>query len=168
MAKQQRPAEAPKPPAGGPFPDVSHERRDIDAAAVFWSGVGFAILVLSSTALAYGLSAELFRGPPPARPMRLPPAVADSRERPPSPRLEAIEDLRQGRRARLHPPRAASHLVPQEQELEKGGDGAIPIKEAMRNLKLEVRKDPTPAPLTFTTRLPSKGSAGRTQTGGDR
>ncbi|MBY0228550.1 MAG: hypothetical protein K2W96_04640 [Gemmataceae bacterium] len=154
---------------------MRHERRDIDAATVFWSGIGFAILAASSVGFSVWLCVQLMRSPPPARDPGLPRAAVDANERPPAPRLEAIEDLdaqtdalreRKRRkpeerdeplRGELLPPRAAWDFKRQRKE------NPIPQPSA-ESLKLKARKEP--APLHFSTRLPSKASAGRTTTGG--
>jgi len=97
---------------------------------------------------------------------------------PPQPRLEALEDLgwyvlemdqRIKGKPRLLPPRAAEHFAPQDKLLAEGDKekGQLPIKEAFKQLqgKLPTRPD-SKAPTTWSTPLPSRGAAGRVETGG--
>ena len=147
-------------------PDVRFERTDITASAIvkfgIYLGTGVALVVVSM--LWYGWSLQAHYSKP--DPLALPRASTDG-ERPPEPRLEAQEDLDRGE-ARMFPPRAAEYLKSQRDQLRDGSGSALPIEAAMDTAKsLPFRKTgDNAAPTSFSRRLPSKSSSGKSETGG--
>jgi hypothetical protein len=91
----------------------------------------------------------------------LPAAAVDADRLPPQPRLEEIEDVREGKFT-YYPPRAEEYLSPEEKRLAQGGKGDLPIGKAIDALagKLPASRG---GPLGA---LPSKASSGRSSTGG--
>ena len=149
-------------------PEVRFERTDITAGTIVKCGVGLALGVgLVALAMLWygrGLQAE-YRKPDP---LDLPRASADDDRRPPEPRLEALEDLGEGK-ADMFPTRAADYYKPQLEQLKDGGKDILPIESAMEAVtgSLPVRKaGDRAAPKSFTIRLPGKASSGRAETGG--
>jgi hypothetical protein len=91
----------------------------------------------------------------------LPPAAVDRERLPPQPRLEELDDLRQGK-TELWPQRGRNFLGPEEKRIEPS------VNEAMTELagKLPAKEGPSATPPNFLRRLPSRASAGRLETGG--
>jgi hypothetical protein len=152
-------------------PEVRFEREDIAPGTVLKFGIGLAVLVAVSSWLMWWMFHTVLRYERDRKKTDLPPAAVDARESdrlPPEPRLEAFDDLRD-RNVKLMPPRARESLAGQEELLTQGDAkrGILPIEEAIDEIKLPSRKGPqsTP-PESFSRRLPSKASAGRSETGG--
>jgi hypothetical protein len=148
--------------------EIRFERTDITAGTIVKCGVGLGagVGLVVLTMLWYGrvLQAE-YRKPDP---LDLPRASTDDDRRPPEPRLEALEDLGEGK-ALMFPTRAADYYKPQLEQLKDGGEGVLPIESAMDAVteSLPVRKaGDRAAPKSFTIRLPGKASSGRAETGG--
>lgn len=135
-------------------PEVRYEREDIDAGGVFRSGLVLAALAAASAAFSIWLSLGFLRLPLPGSAQALP-TLAGENTRPPEPRLEAIEDLEKGRH-QLLPPRAREYLHPQEELLEKGGAGVIPIEQVFREMTFPSTKGKL-APMS----QPNRSAAGR-------
>ena len=157
------------PEAAPVHPAVRFERTDITADGVvkfgifLASGVGLVVVAM----LWYGnVLLEQHRKPDA---MALPKAATDADNRPPEPRLEALEDLRENK-PRMFPPRAAEYYAPQRELLKTGGGKSTSIDSAMAAVTiLPVRKaGDSVAPENFSIRLPSKASSGMTETGGAR
>ena len=146
--------------------EVRFERTDITAGAIvkfgIYLGIGVGLVVVSMLWYGWSLQAQHRKRDP----LDLPRASTDG-ERPPEPRLEAQEDLDRGE-ARMFPPRADEYLKPQREQLRDGSASAMPIESAMDVAKsLPYRKTGDNAPPTsFSRRLPSKASSGKSETGG--
>ena len=163
MAKHT-PAPAPVHPA------VRFERTDITANGVVKFGLylstGVGLVVVSM--LWYG--DVLIRQHRKLDALALPPASTDADRRLPEPRLEALEDLRENK-PRMFPPRAAEYYAPPLERLKTGDEdkGILKIEVAMGAVSksLPVRKTgDNAAPTSFSRRLPSKASSGKSETGG--
>lgn len=157
-------------PAPAPAnPEVRFERKDITSGSVLKFGVylagGVGFVVVSM--LWYG--DVLLRQHRKLDALDLPRASTDEDRRPPEPRLEALEDLRENK-PRMFPPRAAEYYAPQLERLKSGGGTGTPIESAMGAVQsLPTRKTgDRAAPESFSIRLPSKASSGKTETGGPR
>jgi hypothetical protein len=151
-------------------PEVRFEREDIAPGTVFKFGIALAVLVAVSSWVAWWMFNLVLRQEAQVKKTDLPPAAVDSERLPPGPRLEALEDIHD-RKVKLMPPRAREFLVAQEKLLTEGdkNQGILPIETAIEEIKLPSRKGAGSAPpASFSTRLPSKASAGRMETGGGR
>ena len=149
-------------------PEVRFERIDITAGSIVKFGIylaaGVSLVVVSM--LWYGRALQTQNRKP--DPLNLPRASTDDERQPPEPRLEAMEDLDEGK-ASMFPPRAAEYYSSQREQLKTGGGAVTPIESAMETVSksLPVRKTgDRAAPTSFSTRLPSKASSGKTETGG--
>jgi hypothetical protein len=144
-------------------PEVRFERTDITARGIVLYGVvfggGAAVIALAMTWFGH----FLVRAEQPLKKTDLPEARVDADRLPPEPRLEAIEDVRRDD-VKLHPPRAAEFLQPQERTLVYGDEkkGVLPIEKAIADLawKLPVRKARPATPPT-----PSDTGSGRQSSG---
>jgi hypothetical protein len=149
-------------------PEVRYEREDIAPGTVLKFGLGLAVLVAASSWLMWWMFHIVLRQENKVKKTDLPAAAVDADRLPPAPRLEALEDVRE-RNVKLMPPRAREALAGQEELLAKGDPkkGILPIKDAIEEIRLPSRKGlDSAAPASFATRLPSKASAGRRETGG--
>lgn len=149
-------------------PEVRFERHDIAPASVLNFAIVLTVVIAVASAIATWLALALTRAENKIKETSLPPAAVDKDFLPPQPRLEALEDLREKKKAELFPPRAKAYLTGQEQLLLRGkpAAGVEPISEAITQLagRLPARKQP--APEAFGVMLPSKASSGRVDTGG--
>jgi hypothetical protein len=152
-------------------PEVRFEREDIEPGTVLKFGIGLVVLIVASSWLMWWMFNFIKGYESRVKRTDLPPAAVDSErsERlPPGPRFETFEDL-DNRNVKLMPPRARESLAEQEKLLANGdtGRGILPIEKAIEEIKLPSRKGAGSAPPgSFSTRMPSKASAGRRETGG--
>jgi hypothetical protein len=139
-------------------PDVRFERQDINLSTVIWAGVlmSTTVLVLSAATLWFGRL--LARYEDQRKKTTLPEAAADENRLPPQPRLEALEELHEGKVV-LRPNRAQTYAhLPAEMRGQ--------IQEAMAQLAGRLPAQKQPAPASYQVPLPSKSSSGRVETGG--
>jgi hypothetical protein len=138
------------PPA---HPNVRFERSDITLSTVVWSSVALIgiIAVLSVATIWFGR--YLARSEDRREMTKLPPAEVDKNRLPPEPRLEALEDLQEGKVV-LRPSRAQTYdQLPEEVRQE--------ISDAITQLAGRLPAEKQPAPTSFGVPLPSKASSGR-------
>jgi hypothetical protein len=134
-------------------PGVHFERSDVDLSTVVWAGVTMTAIVVVLSAATLWFGRALTRHEDSRKRTPLPPAAVD-RTRPPEPRLEALEDLSEGK-VQLHPSRKQASSEEQEKAI------AAAIVELAGHLKSRNR----PAPSGYAVPLPSKASSGRVETG---
>ncbi len=151
-------------------PEVRYERGDVNLSRVVAIGAAITLVIAVLSAATTWLGLALSRSQERKQARRaLPRARADSEPLPAAPRLEAIEDLRQGK-VELYPPRARAFLRSQKELLDEGdpAQGIEPIEKAIDRLanRLPVAGKKHPAPTNFAVPLPSKAASGRAQTGG--
>ena len=145
---------------------VRYEHSDVNPkdvllfAAALVGGLVVIVLVL------WGLFHLFAARELPRKQTDLPPAAVDGDRTPPGPVLEGIEDVRE-KRYEAWPPRAERSLGPQGQQLAEGkAAGALPIDRALDELAGKLPAGKAAPPPNYLRRLPSKASAGRSETGG--
>jgi hypothetical protein len=154
-----------------PNGQVHYEHTDVTPRGPLIFVLFLVVLVAATMAGLVGLFNFLASREQASKETDLPSAAVDQDSRPPEPRLEEIEDVEKGR-FRLHPARAEEILAAQKKRLESSGqDDAtglkyIPIEDAINQIKLPFRAEPGKDGQSPMRGLPSKASAGRTNTGG--
>jgi hypothetical protein len=134
-------------------PDVRYERGDIDLKTVVVIGVVLSLVILILSVATVWFGRGLARAEDRRKKTTLPPAAVDTNRLPPQPRLEALDDLREGK-VELRPSRKPAISEAQEK----------PIDDAIRELPALLRWDKKKRQETGG--LPSKASSGRVGTGG--
>jgi hypothetical protein len=171
--------------AGATNPDVRFERTDVDIGPVVKGGAYlFGVLSLAAV-LAGWLAWYVTMRERPLKETDLPPAADEvqsvrrpdgSQEKtvgttlPPSPRLEAIDDVRErdSKNFVLYPPRAEEIYKSERKKAEdrKAVDAALAAKDRLFPVRKDGADEARKAPTNFGVALPSKSSAGRKTTGG--
>lgn len=151
--------------------EIGYEVTDLHVPGIVWFGV---FLVIGTALIMVGLSGLywlLNSWEEKLKKDELPPAVVDENRLPPEPRLEMIEDIREGQ-FRYWTPRAADYLKRVEPSLQGKEGTGVSIDKAMEAVsgRLPVRKSPGTqkqgsSPSGYQLRLPSRASSGRTYTG---
>jgi hypothetical protein len=151
-------------------PDVGYERSDVSPRdVVVFVAILTGVLLVCAVFL-HALFFYFMRVEQKAKETDLPPVAQGEDDRwPPAPRLEGIEDVGAGKFT-FYPPRGEEYLKKGKDELDEGGGKDIPLDKAIDALANHLPVLPRPkeseradAPLGS---LPSKASAGRTNTGG--
>jgi hypothetical protein len=142
--------------------DVRFERSDIEYAGVVWFAIVLAVSLAIVIPSCIWLSHLLLNNEKKQKATILPEAQVDKTRAVPQPVLEALEDLALKKKIQLFPPRAAEAYAADKEKLAEG------MPKTLADLKLKHRASGDTAPPTqFSTRLPSKGAAGRIDTGGN-
>ena len=171
--------------AGPTNPDVRFERTDVDIGPLVKGAVYLFVVLSLAAVLAVWLAWYVTKWEQPVKETDLPPAADEvqsvrksdgSQEKtvgttlPPSPRLEAIDDVRERDRKNfvLYPPRAEEINKGDRKKAEKQKpvDAALAAKERLFPVRKEGDAEAKKAPTNFSVALPSKSSAGRKTTGG--
>jgi hypothetical protein len=137
---------------------VRFERSDINLSTVVWAGVALSaiVVVLSAATLWYGRILSSREGQ--RKKTTLPDAEVDRNRLPPEPRLEALDELHEGK-VTLRPTRAQTYE-------QLPADVRHEIGDAIAALAGRLPAAKRPPPSSFGVPLPSKSSSGRAQSGG--
>lgn len=155
-------------PARYTNPEVRFERTDIEYQSVLVFGIVLALSILLVVLAMFWYGRALLGMERSRKETDLPPAAVDANRLPPEPRLEALEDIREGK-VQLFPPRAEEYFAAQRQLLEKGDPqkGILPMQTALEELPTLLKARPkTKEPALFHSQPPSSASSGRRGSGG--
>jgi hypothetical protein len=164
MVEPTAPIPAPTADGVAEHHGVRFERSDIEPRGVVAFGVGLVVALVLISLILWGLFAFLAdRAKAHNTKDQLPQAAVDDNRLPPQPRLEEIDDLREGKLA-FRPARAKQYRGRQETRLEEGdpAQGAIKIDDAIKAVagKLPVRKTAPHVPAG-SARPPARAASGR-------